>query len=277
MNINWSSRWFFLLIVGILVLFLFIIIPINLSYSIKAVGKVFPAREWTVYKGTDGQLMTTLTNYELGLNTQFSSLQFERSDAANFFLESSLLTGKKILQGDTLGYVNSDHLESELVRLEGELTAAKASLNLNLTGEKESIITEAKNRIEYSIRIYEEQKKIFDRLEKLFEKKLISQEEYEIERGKLELNKIEIDLAEARLQTLGSGAKEEQIELSKSIINSIENQIVNVKKRLGDYTLQSPIVQLTINPGARLRLSSRTMALETNTCSPFNGFTSCPT
>jgi ATP-dependent 26S proteasome regulatory subunit len=87
----------------------------------------------------------------------------------------------------------------------------------------------------------EEQKKIFNRLEALYQKNLISQEEYEISKGNADLNQINISIAEAHLQTVQSGVKKDQIDYINSQIQSLQKQIDILQKRFKNYTLISQV------------------------------------
>ncbi len=216
-------------------------VPIKIPFSIKTSGKLLPSQEWIVYRGTNGQLMTSLTDYESGINNNYSSNQFDRGDAVRLIIKPEIRAGNNVSAQDTVGYLESDILHAEFIKLKGDLDESRIALKLNLTGEKESIIAESEEKLSYSKKKSLEQIKILARLEKLFERDLISEEEYEIEKGKSELYKIEISIAEAQLEAVRKGAKEEQIDLIKTKINSLENQISNLKARISKFVLISPI------------------------------------
>ena len=121
------------------------------------------------------------------------------------------------------------------------LVAAKASLSLNLTGEKEAVIEQEIKNLDYAIKQADEQKKILDRFSALFEKGLASQEEYEIAKGTYDLYLINISISKARLKTVETGAKQEQIEFLKTQINSMQNELAILQKRFTGFTVTAPI------------------------------------
>ncbi len=216
-------------------------LPIRLPHAIKVPGKIVPSNEWIVTKGKDGRLMTSLINNEKGIHQNYTLTQFERGDAVKFNLHHNISSGTYVNAQDTIAYIYSNEIEKELTYLESELENELASLNMYKSGEKESIINEAKQKIEYAQKTVDEQEKLFNRQKYLYEKRLISEEDYDIALGKIELYKITVEIAEEQLKTVQSGVKEEQINFINSKINSLQTQINVLKKRLANYNLISPI------------------------------------
>jgi hypothetical protein len=166
---------------------------------------------------------------------------FDRGDAMKFSFKPSLYSGVRIQTNDTIAVVYSNEIERQIENLKGEILSAKASLILNLTGEKEAIIEQENKTLDYSIKQSEEQKKILDRVKTLYEKGLASQEEYEIAKGTYELYLINSSISKARLQTVQTGAKKEQVGLIKSQIISLENELAILQKRFSGFTITAPI------------------------------------
>ena len=75
----------------------------------------------------------------------------------------------------------------------------------------------------------------------MYEKGLVSQEEYEIAKGTYDLYLINISISKARLKTVETGAKQEQIEFLKTQINSMENELAILQKRFTGFTVTAPI------------------------------------
>lgn len=150
-------------------------------------------------------------------------------------------SGSRLFVNDTVAIVYSNEIERQIENLKGEIIAAKASLSLNLTGEKEAIIEQENKTLDYSIKQSEEQKKILDRVKTLYDKGLASLEEYEIAKGTYELNVINSSISKARLQSVQTGAKKEQVSLIRSQIISLENELAILQKRFKGFTVTSPI------------------------------------
>lgn len=225
----------------ILIILLFLILPIEIKYNIYVKGKLLPVKEWMIYKGTDGRLTSLITNYRTGINESYDVTLFDRGDAMKFSFNQNLFSGARLQSNDTVAVVYSNEIERQIEDLKGEILSAKASLTLNITGEKDAIIEQENKTLDYSIKQAEEQKKILDRVKILFEKGLASQEEYEIAKGTYELYVINSSISKARLQSVQTGAKREQVGLIKSQISALENELAILQKRFNGFTITSPI------------------------------------
>lgn len=232
-SIIWIGIFFLIVIV--------IFLPFKIPYSINTPGKILPVKEWIVIKGPDGRLITQLKNNRFGTINNYSVSQFERGDAVQFTLKPNIVSGAYVAADDTVASIYSNEIERQYFQLKGELGVAIASLEMNKTGEKISVINEEKNQLEYRKKQVEEYKKQFDRIEVLFSKNMVSQEEYEIAKSKYELNEINIKISEAHLQSLITGSKPEQLNYIKAEISSLKNQVNILQKRFENYTLVSPL------------------------------------
>jgi hypothetical protein len=236
-----SRKTLFFWIIFITIIIVLLLLPIKLNYNLYVKGKILPSKEWIIYKGTDGRLTSQLINYKSGISQSYDVNLFDRGDAMQFAFDEELFSGSQILASDTIGVVYSNEIERQIENLKGQIILAKASLSLNLTGEKQAIIDQENKTLEYAIKQAEEQKKILDRIEVMYKKGLVSQEEYEITKGTYDLSNINISISKARLQTVESGAKQEQIGLINSQIISLENELAVLKRRFEEFTLTSPI------------------------------------
>ena len=225
----------------ILIIIVFLILPVNLKYNIYVKGKLLPVKEWIIYKGSDGRLTSLITNYKTGINESYDVTLFERGDAMRFSFNRDLFSSARIKENDTVAVVYSNEIERRIQDLKGQILSAKASLSLNLTGEKQAVIDQENKTLDYSLKQVEEQKKILDRLKVLYEKGLASQEEYEIAKGNYELNVINISISKAKLDNVQTGAKKEQVNLIKSQIAALESELTILEKRFKDFTIISPI------------------------------------
>ena len=227
-----------ILVAFVIILF---ILPIKIDHYLFVKGKILPSKEWIMYKGSDGRLTTQLVNYKTGISQSYDVNLFDRGDAMQFSFNPVLHSGYNVNINDTIAVVYSNEIERQIESLKGQINSAKASLSLNLTGEKQAIIQQENQNLEYAVKQADEQKKILDRIKSLYDKGLVSQEEYELAKGSYDLYNINIAISKARLQTVESGAKAEQIDFVKAEITSLENELVVLKKRFEGFTITSPI------------------------------------
>ncbi len=234
-------------IAAILLLTVILVIPVKVGYSIKTPGKLLAAREWVVTRGTDGRLISTLVDHRRGVNENYSVSQFERGDAVQFRFRPFVAAGVGIARGDTVGSIYSNDFERQYIELEGALAQANATLELLLSGEKQSVVQEASRSLEFARKQEEEQKKVFARVKGLYERDLISKEEFELAAGEKELDGIKVMIAEAQLQKVQSGAKSEEVGLVRARIQALGQEIGTLTKRMAQFTLVSPISGITLH------------------------------
>ena len=231
----------------LIILIAFIIISLTVlfysgevPYKIRVTGKISPGKEWIVARG-DGLITSTLYDNITGKTESYFVSHFERGDAVQFKLNESIIPGASISKGDTIAWIDSRDIERQFVQLNGELKTQKALLTSLTTGDKKTIIEEAKRRVDHTIEAFEEQQRIVERLEQLSNTGIIPYQEYEVSRSNLKLFSINVDIAEAQLQTVQSGVKQEEIEVIVTRINALEKNIKALLALVNDYTLTSPI------------------------------------
>ena len=225
----------------IILIIIFLILPVEIPYSFNVPGKVLAAEEWLIIKGRNGELITLLRNNKTGVSKSYSVAEFERGDNAKFNINPSITMGGTISKSDTIGSILSNELELRLTSLKGQLNITHSLLNQSLSGEKESLIKEANDNLDFTIRRNELDTKIFFRQQKLFEKGFISEEEFDISKNTLELDRIAVEVAKAKLQTVSTGVKKEKIDLIKSQIIALEKEIVVLEKKSSGFNLTSPL------------------------------------
>lgn len=225
----------------VIILFAIVLLPVELQYKLKVQGKLLPAREWLLYKGTDGRLTSVLTDYFAGINKSYNVALFDRGDAMQFEFHPKLHSGAVVKQNDTIARIYSNEIERLIENLKGQIAGARASLTMNMTGEKEAIINQEKNNLTYALKQAEEQKKILDRVEALYKRGLASQEEYEIAKGTFDLYEINVLISKSRLESVETGAKQEMIGLIKSQISALEKELAVLLRRSENFVLISPM------------------------------------
>ena len=226
-----------LLVIGIALLLL----PIKVPYSIDVLGKIMPLKEWVLVRGPDGYLISTLYDHMQGSIESYAVRHVERGDHVTFKLHPAMVAGASVAAGDTVGLIYSNEVERQWAELRGELATEMASLRLNRTGQKESVIREAQLCLIHAKEQAEQQRKEVARLQPLFDKKLISEADFEIAETTLRLYEIQMDIAEAQLQTVQTGVREEQMDWVRSRIGALQEEIEILEKRLSASTLTAPI------------------------------------
>jgi multidrug efflux pump subunit AcrA (membrane-fusion protein) len=222
-------------------------LPVKVPYIVYGTGKVFTVNEWSLGKTEDGRITSTLKNNQLGTISAFGGREFQKGDVFDFFLDQSIVKKRYVKKGEKLGELRSNELQRLLVQLEGELSIERASLEVFKTGEKIQTVNEAQKNLIYAKEQFNTQAKLISRKEKLFRDSLIPPQEYDVAMNDYMMAKIGVELAEARLNTITTGEKPEQIEFIKQKIRSLENQIGNLNDRLSSLTVVAPFDGVLLN------------------------------
>ncbi len=232
-------------IVGILLfcmaVLLLLVSGIKVPHSLGIFAEVHPQQKWQIVKGTDGQLTSTLMDYETGFSNAFGVTQFQRGESMIFSFSESMKNRKEIKAGDSIGVIRSSEVEENIVRLEGGLTVAKAELAANKTGEKPPLITEAKNRLEFAKAKLGQKKNTFQRNEQLYKKGFLPAEQYETDLWEIKQLEIEISIYQSQLEAITSGLKPETLKLVESKITALTNELDVLKRRSKNFVVISPI------------------------------------
>jgi len=232
-------------IIGVLafiaVVVLLLVSGIKVPNSLSIFAEVQPLQKWQLIKGTDGQLTSVLMDYETGFSNAFGVTQFQRGESMVFTFAESIKNKQKVSEGDTIGVIRSSDVEENLVKLEGELSVAKAELQANKTGEKAPLITEAKNRLEFAKAKLGQKKDTFKRNEQLFQKGFLPQEQYETDLWEIKQLEIEISIYQSQLEAITSGLKPETLNLLESKITALSQELNALKQRAKNFVVVAPI------------------------------------
>jgi hypothetical protein len=227
------------IIIGLLLLFVFLL-PLEIEYSVSSYAKVLPAQQWVVMRGNDGMYISTIKDVTKGINSLYQVNQFERGGSVEVRLNPELRPNQVVNYGDTLGIIYSSTNMQRYIELQGRLSVAKAELDVNLSGEKESIIKQAEQNLKLAQSQEDRQSKVVDRLQQLYEKRIVSEEEYQLAADALRSLKIEVEVRQAAYETARTGAKDAEIQRLKMNIVSLENQIESIQNQLNSYNIIAP-------------------------------------
>jgi hypothetical protein len=235
---------------AVLVLLLAFLLPIRIPYRISAPGKVLCSHEWMVTVTAGGGIITSVLDRNSGVTRRYDVSEFSRGDAIRFSLDPRIVIGSALGKGDTVGVLESSETERELANLHGDLASARASLAALAAGEKESIVDEARQKVEFAKRRSQEMDILLARQKKLHERDLISREEYELAEQNASGAAIHVSIAEAQLRSAVTGVKSEQIRMAREQIVSLEREIKVLERRRKGYELVMPLAGLVMQAGA---------------------------
>lgn len=226
-----------ILCLAIVVLFL----PIKVHYSFDATAIVYPSKEWYFKRGQDDSYISELHDFKANVISHLIGYKFERGDIAEVILKEGLRSDDIISDTDTLAYIHSFDIESEIIELESLIAVEKASLSANLAGEKKSIIDQAQQRLDYANQQLLLEEKNYNRQLKLHNDSVISQADFEIWENSYQLAEINVQIAKNELLSIETGRKSEEIEYIIQKIDSYTREIEMIKKQKSQYYIIPPI------------------------------------
>jgi len=226
---------FLLIVVGLLV------VPIKIPCTYHAVGRILAARSWVLVRGNDGQLAATLRNNYTGSVESYVVFQASTEGQIGLTIDDRVLLRGHVNFGDTIGYLQASEATEELTRLRSELALAQANLKVSASGVRPEEIRVAECEEQYASAAADDKKRVVDRLEALQERGMVSPEEYEVAKGELTLLELDRDLASAKLTEARAGAKAEELDMIRTQIAGLKEQISVLEERIASFTIIAPI------------------------------------
>jgi len=222
-------------------------ILLSLIFVVLCSGKIFtttyyciflPHREWRIELPQPGQVNIELIDNQQQKILYTKTFNMDRPDYFTFKLNPFLKNGQKINEGDTIGCVKFFSDETSLLNYQVELQLAQSQLKSISTGDKEAVRKEYHKNYEYALAKLNTFEKTYNRDKELYEKALISAEEWEKTKGEYELLKLEVEKAKAQLENVNTGAKPEDIETNNNNTYTIADADTIVAKfYVDDYNI----------------------------------------
>ena len=222
-------------------------VPIHISSNISIAGKIFPAKQWVLFAGTNGQIMNTQIDLVAGVSHVYETREFSRGDDVRFEINPAILKKSLIQQGDTIGKIFSNETHMALNQMRKELEVKKALLASYQSGEKAEFIELARRRLLYAEIDAKKQQNEFERQQELFNQEVIPEQDFEDQDRLLRLSEAEVEIKKAELESAMSGEKPETINMVEAEIEKIRARISDLEEKLGLQTIISPVTGIFQN------------------------------
>ena len=228
-------------IIAVVALVGVLFLPISVPLRLVVPGKIMPAREWTLLRDQQGSIGALLRDHTQGTVQSYAFNRFERGDVVRLTLHPAIRPRVYVEAGDTIASISSSETERQLAQLTGELSTVLASLEVYASGEKVSIVDEARTQLARA----EEQARQHDselaRLRALRERALIAEQDLEMAQSRQRVLATDIASARARLDVVQTGAKPQQLDLMSTEAAALQNEIATLNDRLNRFTMTTPI------------------------------------
>lgn len=230
----------------ILVLGVLALVFVEVPYSIRSRGIVLPVEEWSLHTGSGGTLVQLHENHLSGVVGQYSISEYQRGDVARYMFNEELLAGGTVNKGDTVAWVYTSDIHLDLIALQGDLAYQRSLLQVYLAGDRPEEVAVADRRIELARQELENQQAQTERVVRLHQEGVVSQQEYELSVNELRIKEHALEVAQSLRQALEAGRKPEDLEMVRSRIASLEIQEAQLKKHMDAFHLVSPISGVVI-------------------------------
>jgi len=218
-----------------------VFLPVEVEYEFSVDGKVVPGREWALYRSQSDGVETALRDNLRGGVTQYTVNRFAGGDAARLTVDGRLRAAAGIQEGDTVASIYSSEIAREYATLGGELGMALASLDLYTTGEKAPIVEEERLKLAQAEEVARQHGLELARLRRLHAEKLISEQELELAESQQRVLHAGVEVARARFEAVRSGSKPEQIEFTRTEVQSLRSEIDAIADKMRLSTITSPV------------------------------------
>lgn len=214
---------------------------IKVPYSVRAKGIVKPAMEWGIQKAFDGTLVNLLEDHITGTINEYKVMEFQRGDIVQFLFNNELLKSETVHAGDTIAWVISNDIKMDILQKKGALAYEESLLKVYLSGEKPEALRLAENQAELAKQELSNQRKVTERITRLYEQDVVSLQEYELAMNDMLVKEYRLQIARSAVESVLAGEKEEEIGAIRARIASLEYQINHLKEHLADMNILTPI------------------------------------
>jgi hypothetical protein len=217
-----------------------IFVYVEIPYNINTRGVIMPAREWRLVRLSDGTILNTEKDNLQNKISYYSVLEFQRGDHAEFVLNDKVFSGRNINKGDTVGFIKSYEEELRLLNLIAGLEEQQGLLRVRLTGQKPEEVDASREIYILAEKEYELQTKNLARMEALYKEGIIADEAWDLALNEYEIKKQNMNIARSAMNVVAAGAKQEEIELIRSSINSVQRKIEQATGRIEAFNILAP-------------------------------------
>src|SRR5690606_11924256 len=120
--------------------------------------------------------------------------------------------GQQVKKGDTLALGNIPEVSAKLMQAEGAITAAQGQLNLAYNVATTEQLNQIERQLNSGIAKIEFGQQTYNRLKNMYQDSLVSQQQFDEVKMKLQMAKAQVDALEAKRDEIRKGARSEQIE-----------------------------------------------------------------
>lgn len=232
---------------------------IKIPETVSGSCLIDPARHWKLTEMRPGSYKTVTDDLLRGELRHYRVYQFDRPSFVDFSWAAGNGRGGQVAPGDVLATANSTSLSIELIERRTDLAEAESELKILKSGSKSTVLRHA----QLSVKLAESELSAYlvqyDRQKNLFEQEILSSEDWEAFESRLDLLKLDVEIAQARHAELAAGSTPEKIEQSAVNIVSLQLEVAAIQSMIDALEIRTPIggkLILQENTGSLLSVSN---------------------
>lgn len=149
--------------------------------------------------------------------------------------------GQHISKGDTVVFIDSPEVRAKLAQANAAKAAAQAQSHKAQAGARSEEITGAYNLWQSAIVQEEVMKKSLDRIQKLFEQKVVSAQKYDEVKATYDAAVATCAAAKSKYDMAVAGARSEDKAAAAALVAQANGAVMEVESYLGELYLTSPV------------------------------------
>lgn len=162
-------------------------------------------------------------------------------------LEPLVKEGQKVHKGDLIAQVSSNQYKNEMATTMAMIDKAKADYSILKKGARPEELQQANDNVRRIEALLKAKQKGKERFDQLWEKKLVSQEEYDKVLSEYQALESDLAIAKNTLRLLQLGAKPEELAKAQAEIQRLEAKANYLKQQIQAQDLKSPISGIVTN------------------------------
>lgn len=148
--------------------------------------------------------------------------------------------GSMVHKGDTVVYIDSPEVRAKLAQATAVKDAASAQRDKAMNGARKEQIAAAYEQWQQAIVQEDVMKKSFDRVQKLYDQKVIAAQKYDETKAKYDASVAQTKAAKSVYDMAVNGARKEDKEAAQALVQQAQGAMAEVESYLGELYLSSP-------------------------------------
>lgn len=148
--------------------------------------------------------------------------------------------GQQVQKGDTIAHIDSPEVQAKLTQADAAKAAASAQSLKARNGARSEQIQGAYQLYQQALVQEDVMKKSFDRVQKLYDQKVISAQKYDETKAQYDASVAQAKAAKSQYDMAVNGARKEDKEAAQALVDQANGAVMEVESYLGELYLVSP-------------------------------------